>query len=30
VHVLGFGSFIDIPAQAQHQVEWTTPNEPTI
>jgi hypothetical protein len=30
VHVLGLGSFNDIPAQAQHQVEWTTPNEPTI
>jgi hypothetical protein len=30
VHVLGLGSFIDIPAQERHQVEWTTPNEPTI
>jgi hypothetical protein len=30
VNVLGLGSFIDIPAQERHQVEWTTPNEPTI
>ncbi|MEK6260888.1 MAG: cupin domain-containing protein [Planctomycetota bacterium] len=24
------GDFINIPAHKKHQVEWTTPNEPTI
>lgn len=24
------GSFLDIPAQRKHRVEWTTPDEPTV
>ncbi|MDZ4819579.1 MAG: cupin domain-containing protein [Planctomycetota bacterium] len=24
------GDYIDIPAHAQHRVDWTTPDEPTV